>query len=101
MSAVKNPVVFKDYPYWEAEDLQHVKTQIRQICNVRKDDIAQISNLINVFVGGRKVGKVPSSSIDVVATDRLNDINWDNSYLYILIDNAGTAEWRRAALGSW
>lgn len=94
-------VVFKDYPYYPAEDLDDAKDQLRQICNVRKDDIAQISNLTNIFFSGRKVGKIPSGSSDVDAADRVGDINYDANYLYILIDNAGTAEWRRATLGAW
>lgn len=94
--------VFKDYPYWPAESEADVKDQLRQICNTRKDDIAQISQLPSLFVSGRKVGKIPSASNDVDPdTDKLNDINWDASYLYILIDNSGTPAWRRASLGSW
>lgn len=91
----------KDYPYWSAETLDDIKEQLRQICNARKDDIAQIQNFTNIFISGRKVGKTPSSSGDVAATDRIGDQNYDTDYLYILIDNSGTAEWRRASLGSW
>lgn len=92
---------FKDYPYWSAETEQDVKDQLRQICNTRKDDISTIQNLPNIFIYGRKVGKIPTSSLDVVSTDKIDDINWDASYVYILIDNSGTPEWRRTALGAW
>lgn len=92
---------FKDYPYWSAESQDDIKEQLRQITNIRKDDIAQIQNLVSVFVSGRKVGKIPTSSADVDATDRLGDQNYDANYLYILIDNSGNAEWRRSALGGW
>ena len=91
----------KEYPYWSAENLEQIKEQMRLITNIRKDDITQFQNLPGIFVSGRKVGKVPSASNDVAATDRLGDMNWDASYLYILIDNSGTAEWRRATLASW
>lgn len=94
-------IVLKDYPYWGAETETETKDQLRQICNIRKDDITQISNLVNVFMSGRKVGKIPSASNDVSPTDRIGDQNYDQNYLYILIDNSGTAEWRRASLGSW
>lgn len=93
--------VFKEYPYNALTSLDDAKELLRQITNIRKDDITQINNLVNVFISGRKVGKVPTSSADVDATDRLGDVNWDTSYIYILIDNSGTAEWRRASLGSW
>lgn len=92
---------FKDYPYWAAETLEDVKNQLRQICNTRKDDITQISILNSIFIAGRKVGKIPTASNDVVATDRIGDVNYDADYFYILIDNSGTPEWRRASLGSW
>ncbi len=94
-------IVFRDYPYYPVENEQDVKDQIREICNVRKDDIAQISNLVNTFVAGRKVGKIPSASSDVAATDRLGDVNYDQDYLYILIDDSGTAAWRRVLLEAW
>lgn len=94
-------IVFRDYPYWKAETLDDIKRQMAQICHTRKDDITQINNVQSTFVAGRKVGKIPVSSMDVSASDKLGDINYDASFLYILIDNSGTAEWRRASLGSW
>lgn len=92
---------FRDYPYYPAETEEDIKEVLRQITNIRKDDIAQISQLTNIFVSGRKVGKVPTSSLDVDSTDRIGDINYTTTYLYILVDNGGTAQWRRIALGSW
>lgn len=94
-------ITFKDYPYWGPEKEEDVKEQLRQICNTRKDDISQIRNLVNVFVSGRKVGKIPTGSADVSSTDRIGDFNVTASYAYYLIDNAGTAEWRRVAVSSW
>lgn len=91
----------KDYPYWAAETLEHVKDQLGQICHIRKDDITQVQNFTSIFVTGRKVGKIPSASNDVSPTDRLGDMNYTASYLYILIDNSGTPEWRRFTAGSW
>lgn len=92
---------FKDYPYWAAKTLEDIKEQLLQIANIRKDDITLINNLPNIFIGGRKVGKIPTSSADIAPTDRVGDVNYDVNYLYIVIDNAGTATWRRATLGSW
>ncbi len=92
---------FKDYPYWEALTDKDVRDQLQQITHIRKDDITFINNLTSIFVGGRKVGKIPSASNDVASTDRIGDQNYDENYLYILINNSGAAEWRRASLGSW
>lgn len=91
----------KDYPYWAVEKEGDVKEWLRQVSNIRKDDITQIQNLTNIFVSGRKVGKIPTGSADVAATDRIGDVNYDASYYYILVDNSGTAVWRRIALGAW
>lgn len=91
----------RDYPYWSAETPEDVKTQLRLITNLRKDDITQISNLTNIFIGGRKVGKIPSASNDVTAIDRIGDFNVTATYAYYLINNSGTAEWRRVAVGAW
>lgn len=94
-------IIFKDYPYWSAESLEEVKRQLSQICHTRKDDITQVNSMNSTFITGRKVGKIPASSADVIPSDKLNDFNWDNSFLYILIDNSGTPLWRRATLNSW
>lgn len=74
---------------------------LRYLSRTRNADISEFKNLNNRFIMGRKVGKIPSASADVVSTDALGDFNYDASYLYILIDNSGTPAWRRASLGSW
>ena len=101
MSNITSTIVLKDYPYWNAETLEEMQDVVRQITNTRKDDIAIISQIISSFISGRKVGKIPTSSADTTPTDKVGDVNYDANYLYILIDNAGTPVWRRAALSSW
>lgn len=92
----------KPYPILPRDpQLEDVFDVLGFINRERLNDVQDFNNIQNRFVAGRKVGKVPSSSADVVGTDKLGDLNYDASYLYILIDNAGTAEWRRASLGSW
>lgn len=101
MTTVTSIISFKDYPYWGAENLEEIREQLRQITNTRKDDISTISQITSSFVSGRKVGRVPSSSADVLVTDKVGDINYTASFLYILVDNAGTPVWRRATLAAW
>lgn len=72
----------------------------RDIARMRQEDIDDFNNLSNVFMRGRKVGRIPSGSSDIAATDRIGDFNYDASYLYLCVDNSGAA-WRRIALGSW
>lgn len=84
--------IFKDYPYWPAETERDMKEQLRQICNTRKDDITQINNLISNFVSGRKVAKIPANSGDVDPTDKIGDVSFDNSNMYVL-QNPGSPQW--------
>lgn len=84
------------------EDTTENHTEVlRQISRLREEDITDRNTFDSIFMRGRKVWKVPSSSADVAATDRVGDFNYTASYLYILVDNSGTPVWRRAALGSW
>lgn len=99
---IKNTISFKDYPYWPAETLEDIRIQMRQITSTRKDDISTISQITSSFVSGRQVGKIPVSSTDVnPSQDKVGDRSYDANFIYILIDNAGTPEWRRTALSSW
>lgn len=91
----------RDYPYWDAENLEQIKTQMRLITNIRKDDITLVQTFPSVFVMGRSVGKIPTSSADVAATDKIGDQSYDADYWYILVNDSGSAAWRRVALGSW
>ena len=79
------------------EDLMRFAKYIQRL---RDQDISDFNNLSAVFMSGRKVGKIPSSSADIAATDKLGDFNYDDSYMYLVVDNTG-AEWRRITLGSW
>lgn len=72
-----------------------------QISRYREQDITDRNTFNSIFLNGRKVGKVPSSSLDVASTDKLGDFNVTNAYAYWLINNAGAAEWRRVAVASW
>jgi hypothetical protein len=74
---------------------------LQYIVRLRQDDVNAYNNLNNQFISGRKVGRIPSGSSDVIDGDVIGDFNVNATYAYFLIDNAGTAEWRRVAVGSW
>lgn len=90
---------FKNYPYYSDYTQPGTANQLRQICNLRNDDITTIKNLPQIFVGGRKVGKIPTDSDDVNSTDKIGDQNYDyNSgtpYFYILMDDGANGKWIR------
>lgn len=91
----------KLYPNFDAvkvEDL--LKFVIRERNNT---DVQAFDNLPQVFISGRKVGKIPAAANDVAATDRSGDFNFDDAYIYILTTDAmGDPAWGRSALDtSW
>lgn len=91
----------KDYPKIEAVDLGSVLHLMQYITKERKNDIRDFNNITNNFISGRKVGKIPSSATDIIASDKVGDFNYDANYIYICVENSGSAEWRRVAISSW
>lgn len=91
----------KQFPNMVVRNEADLYTLARYILKERTNDINDFNNLQNIFMAGRKVGKIPTGSADVLATDRVGDFNYDASYLYILVDNGGTAVWRRSTLSAW
>ena len=72
----------------------------KDITRMRREDVSEISNLSNIFIRGRKTDKIPTSSSDITG-NRVGDFNYDTSYIYVCVDNSGTAAWRRVSIGSW
>ena len=91
----------KPYPILKDQTIAGIFEWLKYVVRARTDDIREFENLENIFVYGRKVGKIPSASNNVVADDKVGDFNVTATYAYYLIDNAGTAEWRRVAVGSF
>lgn len=89
----------RDYPFVFKNTLTDIAEVLRKIIQCRKDDINDYNNLPQRFVMGRLVPKLPTSSSDVDPTDKLGDIHYEDDFGYILIDNSGTLEWRRYAIG--
>jgi hypothetical protein len=93
--------LMKPYPSTVSESLSSVTDVVQFIVRERDVDIRDWNNLNNIYISGRKVGKIPTSSVDIVPEDRVGDVSYDVSYFYIVVNNGGTAEWRRIALGVW
>jgi len=92
----------KTYPSLTTKDTEDLAKALQQIIRIRKEDVQDYDNLNNVFISGRSVGRVvPTTSADVLDTDRLGDILFTATYIYNLIDNSGTLEWRRVTQGSF
>ena len=91
----------QSYPKIIEESVKSTTQALRIISRLREEDVLDRKNLDSVFMRGRKVNKVPSSSTDIDVTDRVGDFNYDADYFYIVVNDSGAAEWRRATLGTW
>lgn len=74
---------------------------LQKIAQIRGQDQTQWIDLKNQFISGRRVVRVPSASNDLLATDNIGDFNVTATFAYFLIDNAGTIEWVRIAVGTF
>ena len=91
----------RNYPKYDPRIDKDPTRILQDIVKERKTDVADFNNLTNTFISGRKSGKIPTGSSDVAATDFINDVNWDENFIYVLVNVSGVPEWRRADLGSW
>jgi len=91
----------KLYPVLKDQTPQGIFEWLKFVVRARTDDVQEYNNLSNVFISGRKVGRIPTSSADVIAGDKIGDFSVDTTYAYFLVDNSGTGVWRRVAVGAW
>lgn len=77
----------KVYPQVIQDSLQEHTNVLKQISRLRQEDVQAFTNLTQTYVLGRKVGKIPATSNDVIATDRLGDFNVDSAYAYFLVSS--------------
>lgn len=79
-------------------EIGEIADWVRQATRERGQDLedynSQVSNNPFVF-------PAPASSSDLIGTEKAGDIAADASYVYVVVNNAGTLEWRRAALSSF
>lgn len=43
----------------------------------------------------------PSSSSDLIGTEKVGDIAADTNFLYVVVDNSGTLQWQRVATSTF
>jgi hypothetical protein len=68
----------------------------------RLSDINDRQNLPNLFIGGRKVQKVPTSSADISSpTSVAGDFNVTKDFAFFCVNDAGTIKWVRVAVGAF
>lgn len=89
------------YPSLSNSDPKTLKDALNFIARERQLDIVDRNNFPNIFVGGRKVGKVPAGSTDIATTDQEGDINYDSEHAYFAVNVGSTLTWLRASLSTW
>jgi hypothetical protein len=87
------------YPRNIKPDTQAEADALNVISRLRDQDIIDRNNLPNIFISGRSVNKIPSSSTDVATTDRIGDYNAVKDYLYLCVnDGSGGSLWQRTQI---
>lgn len=91
------------YPRNIKPDVSQCADAINVISRLRDQDIIDRNSFPSVFLSGRTVGKIPTSSADIAPSDRVGDVSFavNGSYIYYCVNVSGSALWRRVALGSW
>lgn len=79
----------REYPIFQnASDLQALKAQLGLVGTYRDEDIAEFNNIAGRVATIRKGTRIPTSSADVLATDRPGDFNWDATGFFYLESKA-------------
>lgn len=71
---------------------------VRFATRERATDLQDYNNLDSTR---SRVYSAPSSSTDMRGTEKVGDVAADSSYFYVVVDNAGSLEWRRVAVSSF
>lgn len=78
-----------------------IEDVIKWIENATRDRGIDIDDYNNQVASNPIIFSAPSSSTDITGAEKVGDIAADASYFYVVVDNAGSLEWRRVAIGSF
>lgn len=80
-------------------DLNEALDWIRQATREREFDLEDYNNQVSTNV--TFYNYTPSSSSDLIGTEKPGDIAVSTSYIYVVVDNAGTLRWQRVATATF
>lgn len=91
------PIFPTDTTIMGTQNLEERVKRIEQRVNNTKND------LTSFFVLGRlRIDRdAPANSADIQGSDTLYDIVLKSDYVYYLVNNSGSLEWKRVALSSF
>jgi hypothetical protein len=79
--------------------LQDVLTWIRQATRERAIDLDDYDEQQRTNV--MFYNYTPTSSSDLIGTEKVGDIAADTNYIYVVVDNSGTLRWQRVATATF
>lgn len=79
-------------------DIKALSSWAREVTRLRSFDLDDYNNQV---AGNPFIYNAPATSSTFVGTEKEGDLAFDASYLYIVVDNAGTLEWRRVSLSTF
>ena len=73
---------------------------LMKIGQIRQDDQNKWQQLAGQFILGRSVTKIPANSSDT-GGNVVGDFNVTSTYAYFCVNNSGTTQWVRVAVGTF
>lgn len=80
-------------------DLNEVLEWIRQATREREYDLEDYNN--QTSTNTTIYNYTPASSTDLIGTEKAGDISVTTSYIYVVVNNAGTLRWQRVATATF
>lgn len=89
------PIIQRSPTIQDIENWCNTVTRLRE-----EEDLSDFLNLQNVFMAGRKVGKIPTSNSDTSVDDREGDFSFssDGTSLYVVVNASGTIKWGKISI---
>lgn len=78
--------------------LEEILDWIRDATRNRRFDLDDYNNQDTT---APKIYNTPASSSDLRGTEKPGDIATDANYVYVVVNNAGTLQWRRVAISTF
>ncbi len=74
---------------------------IKWIADVTRNRLLDVEDYKYLTTISPEIFSPPSSSSDLVGTEKAGDMAADTNYLYVVVNNAGTLQWRRVAISTF
>ncbi len=88
--------------YPTLDNRSDLKAIINWCIDVARNRFFDIEDYQNQVTQNPKIYEiVPTSSTDLKGTEKEGDLSVDDSYIYVVANNAGVLEWRRAATSTF